>query len=224
MIKAVLFDLDNTLIDFVGMKDRAVNAAVNAMVEAGLGLSKKKARKALFKLYDKYGIEYQFIFQKFLLETTKKIDFKILAKAIVAYRKGKAEAIKTYPKTYETLSELRKLKIKLGIVSDAPKISAWLRLAEMDLIEFFDFVIAFEDTGKRKPERKPFLKALKKLELPAGQVLFVGDNPKKDIKGAKAVGMKTCLAKYGQWQKGKQKADITIDSISELVKVAREMK
>ena len=46
-----------------------------------------------------------------------------------------------------------------------------------------------------KPHPSPFTLALKKLAVLPDAVLFVGDNPSRDIKGAKAVGMRTCLAK-----------------------------
>ena len=39
MISAVIFDLDNTLVDFMAMKRRAIDAAVQAMIDAGLNLS-----------------------------------------------------------------------------------------------------------------------------------------------------------------------------------------
>ena len=43
MIKAIIFDLDNTLVDFMGMKRNAVSAAIHAMIDAGLQLSPDEA-------------------------------------------------------------------------------------------------------------------------------------------------------------------------------------
>ena len=73
MIKAILFDLDNTLMDFFRLKKNCCNAAIDAMISAGLKINKRKATKLLFQLYDKYGIEYDKIFQKFLERTEEKI-------------------------------------------------------------------------------------------------------------------------------------------------------
>ena len=72
MIKAVIFDLDNTLIDFMTMKKLSCDAAINAMIGAGLNVKKDKAIKELFRLYDKYGLEEKTIFQKFLKKVAKK--------------------------------------------------------------------------------------------------------------------------------------------------------
>jgi len=87
MIKAVLFDLDNTLIDFMKMKKHSCSAAIDAMIGAGLHIEHDKAIKVLFGLYDKYGLEEKTIFQKFLNKITGKVDHKILANGIVAYRR-----------------------------------------------------------------------------------------------------------------------------------------
>ena len=65
-IKAIIFDLDNTLIDFWGAKETSINAAIDAMIKSGLKMKKKTALKLIFELYKKYGIEHGKIFQKFL--------------------------------------------------------------------------------------------------------------------------------------------------------------
>jgi len=64
MIKAVLFDLDNTLIDFWKMKQQSCSAAIDAMIGAGLNIDSKKAFTILFGLYDKHGFEEKTINQR----------------------------------------------------------------------------------------------------------------------------------------------------------------
>ena len=71
MIKAIIFDLDNTLLDFVKMKRFAVRAAVTAMNEAGLGVDEKKAFDDIFDLYLNKGWEHQ---QVCLLYTSDAAD------------------------------------------------------------------------------------------------------------------------------------------------------
>ena len=58
-IKAVVFDLDNTLLDFWEAKVISCNASIEAMIKAGLKMRKKKATRMLFELYDIYGIEHK---------------------------------------------------------------------------------------------------------------------------------------------------------------------
>ena len=198
MIKAVLFDLDNTLIDFMKMKKLSCEAAISAMIDGGLPMKKNTAYKKLFELYGVHGIEHQEIFQKFLQKEIGKVDYRILSKGIAAYRKVQVGFLEPYPNVRKTLLKLREKGMKLGIVSDAPKLKAWLRLAEMNLTDFFDVVVALDDTGQLKPHKMPFQSAINELKVSPGEILFVGDNPGRDIKGAASLGMRTALAKYGQ--------------------------
>ena len=66
MIKAVIFDLDNTLLDFIKMKQFAVQAAISSMVEAGLEVDEGEACKNIFRMYEEGGWENQSIFNDFL--------------------------------------------------------------------------------------------------------------------------------------------------------------
>lgn len=225
MMKAILFDLDNTLIDFMTMKRRCCEAAIDAMKKASLKLERKKALKTLFQLYDKYGIEHKEIFQKFLKKATKRVDYKIVAHGIVAYRKLKESYLAPYPKTIMTLKKLKK-KYKLAIISDAPRMRAWLRLVTMRIDKFFDIVITAADVRKQKTYKAPFTAALKALKIKPEEALMVGDRIERDIKPAKALGIKTCYARYGAAAylkkpiaKGKSKADFEINNISELLKL-----
>lgn len=219
MFRAVLFDLDNTLVDFSKMKNTSVEAAIAAMIDSGLQINKDKAKKGLFELYEIYGIENTRIFQIFLRKYTGEVDYKILSNGITAYRRVQAGIMTPFPHVRDTLMKLKAKGIKLGVVSDAPKLKAWLRLSEMNLTEFFDVVVTLDDTGKLKPHKLPFKAALKELKLKPGAVLFVGDNPNRDIKGAKKAGMKAALAKYGQVFKGDEKADYVLKDFVDLLKI-----
>ncbi len=221
MFKAVLFDLDNTLIDFMKMKRSCSESAVSAMVNAGLETTEKKALEILFEMYEEHGMENQSIFEKFLKQVSGKVDPKILASGIVAYRRVKSGHLVPYPHVQHTLIKLKEKGIKLGIVTDAPRKQAWLRLAELNLTEFFDVVVTLEDTGRLKPSKMPFKQAINHLFLKPEEILFVGDNPRRDIAGAKKVGMKTALAEYGLLAKSKKtvKSDFYLKDISDLIKI-----
>lgn len=214
-MKAILFDLDNTLIDFMKLKHVSCSRAIDAMIQAGLDLPRKKALEELYKIYDRYGIEDHTVFQKFLKKMTGEVDHKKLAYAIVAYRNARTGFLHPYPGTKTTLKKLKKKGIKLAIVSDAPKLKAHIRLAAMKLD--FDVVVSAEDVGRKKPSRLPFRAALKQLNVKPEDCLMVGDRPPLDLKGAKSLGMKTCFAKYGYEGKVPKKFwDYEIEKIEEL--------
>ena len=222
MIKAVLFDLDNTLIDFLRMKRLSCEAAIDSMIGAGLNVSHEKAIKVLFELYDKHGMEDKAIFQKFLKKLTGKVNYKILANGIVAYRRVREGFLEPYPNVDYVLLKLKGMGLKLAIVTDAPRLKAWIRLAAMKLSNYFDVVVTFEDTKQHKPSKMPFNAALKQLSLKPEECLMVGDWPERDIKGAKEIGVRTCFARYGNLKAKKVNADYEIKSIKELLDIVKK--
>ena len=220
MIKAIVFDLDNTLLDFMKMKNVAIEAGLNGMHEAGLNIDVKKEKDKIISIYKQKGWEYQEVFDYYLEKNYGKIDFKLLAAAIIAYRKAKDAALILYPNINKTLIFLSKHGYKLGVVSDAPSREAWLRLYSVNLHHIFDAVITFDDTGEYKPSSKPFKAVLKKLNVSPKYSLMVGDWPERDVIGAKKIGMKTVFAKYGDSFNTKLSgADYDINNISELVNI-----
>lgn len=220
MLKAILFDLDMTLIDFMKMKSKASDAAAKAMVKAGLDMPVEKAKKKLFETYLEVGIESETAFQKFLKENNAYSE-RILAAAINAYIKTKYQHMEAYPDVEPTLKKIKEMKIKIAIVTDAPRLKAYQRLDIMGIADMFDAVVGFEDTGKTKPSTLPFEKALNILKVKPGEAMHVGDWPERDIVGARKLGIKTCLAKYG-FHMGKYiKADYEINSFKELLEVVK---
>lgn len=219
MIKAIIFDLDNTLIDFMRMKRISCEAAMDAMISSGLKIEKKGGMKILFDLYFKYGLEYQKIFQVFLKKVTGKVDYGIMASGIVAYKRVKEGLLYPYPNVVPTLNELKK-RYKLVILTDAPRIQAWIRLASMGIQDKFDYVITFDDTRTKKPGKKPFLFALKKIKLKPEECVMVGDSLRRDLSAAKELGFKTVFAKYGEDREASNtKPDYVINSIKDILNI-----
>jgi len=220
LIKAVIFDLDNTLVDFMKMKRRAIEDAIPAMIDSGLELSVAESNRIIDEIYKEQGIEYQQVFDAFLQRVLKKVDYKILSAGIVAYRRAREAALIPYPHVYSTLNKLLKMGIKMGIVSDAPVKEAWLRLAYLNFHQIVDAVVTFEDTGKRKPHSAPFLKILEKLEVNPDEAIMVGDWVERDIIGAEKIGMKTAFAKYGDtFDTKSHNADYELNDINELIDI-----
>ncbi len=224
MIQAIIFDLDNTLLDFIKMKQFAVKAAITAMNEAGLNVDEEKAYQDIFDLYVNKGWENQQGFDDYLNQTIGEVSNKILAAGIVNYRRAREATLLVYPNVNKTLIELIKMGIKLAVVSDAPSREAWMRLYYLNLHHVFDPVLTFDDTGVRKPSPKPFQMALDYLKVKPEEALMIGDWPERDVVGAKQIGIKTIFARYGDtFGTLDSGADWDINDIYEVVDIVKEL-
>jgi putative hydrolase of the HAD superfamily len=224
MLRAVIFDLDNTLTDFMRMKRVSIKAAIEEMIDAGLKMSIEEATRKLFDIYDREGIEDQRVFDRFLEEELGVIDPMIHTAAIIGYRRGREYTLVLYPHVRKTLLELAKRGLKLVILSDAPRYQAWSRLCYLNLPHFFDHVITYEDTQVRKPDAAPFKRAIELLQMSPDEVIMIGDWPERDMVGAKGVGIRTVYARYGDTSGATHSgADYEIDDISELVDIVERL-
>ncbi|MDP2208201.1 MAG: TIGR02253 family HAD-type hydrolase [Bacteroidota bacterium] len=223
MIRAVVFDLDNTLVDFMAMKRQAINAAVDAMIDAGIGLQKSEIHQRIDAIYQERGIEFQKVFDELLYDIFQKVDYKILSAGIIAYRRAREAALVPYPHVYMTLIELAKMGMKLAVISDAPSREAWLRLCYLNLHHIFDCIVTFDDTGERKPSPVPFQKVLEMLNVKGGDAIMIGDWAERDMVGAAKVGMKTVFARYGNtFGTIESGADYDVNDIQELIEIVKK--
>jgi|APEBP8051072266_1049373.scaffolds.fasta_scaffold09475_2 putative hydrolase of the HAD superfamily len=223
MIKAIIFDLDNTLVDFVAMKRHAIDAAIGAMMDAGMNLTHEQIKSRIDKIYEELGWEYQQVFDKLLQDTLGYVDHRMLSAGIIAYRRAREAALKPFPHVTATIMHLVKMGIKLAVLSDAPAREAWLRLCYINFHHIFDVVVTFDDTGERKPSPKPFLLALEKLQVQPHEAIMIGDWAERDMVGAKNVGMITGFARYGEaFGTGEVNADYDITDIKQIISIVNQ--
>jgi len=205
------------------MKDGAIRAAVEAMIDMGLTLDPDAAHARLYAIYEREGIEYQRVFDQLLRDLYGELRPDILAAGIMGYRRARDSRLVLYPHVKSTLVELLRRGLRLAVISDAPSLQAWQRLHHLSLQHMFEHVITFDDTGERKPAPAPFRRAMELLGLPADALLMVGDWPERDMRGAQALGIRTVFARYGDtWgaqrcAPGCSGADFEVDDIGELL-------
>ena len=216
MIHAIIFDLDDTLIDFVERKKRIISDVVKAMIKSGIKQNFSSLYKEFYDFYWSTGIEDHLIFEKFLKTKYGKIDYSLLAKLIIVYRHADSKLLKPYPDVLATLKYLKSKHIKIAILTDAPRLDAYLRVYETGMDKHIDLIVTKDDTHALKPSPKGFKMIIESFKITPAECLMVGDSG-RDIIGAKNLGIKTCKANYAN--KSNIKADYEISNIRELKKI-----
>lgn len=132
------------------------------------------------------------------------------------------ELEKLYPDAKPVLSALSK-KYKIGIIANQSSGSSE-RLESWGILKYIDVVTASAEEGVAKPDSEIFNIALAKAECSAENAVMIGDRLDNDIVPAKKIGMKTIWIKQGfaVYQSPKnesEKADYTVNSLSQLLSV-----
>lgn len=101
--------------------------------------------------------------------------------------------VKLYPDAEEALNQLKKMGLKIGLVTNGFQSDIDQILPRVGLANFFDVTVGVDAVGKTKPNREIFLYALKKLGVSPQEALFVGDQIGTDYEGARKAGLKALL-------------------------------
>jgi len=191
-VRAVFFDIDDTLYSSTDLSQKARRTAIEHMVSKGLEMDPEEAYEALLRVVKRYGSNYGYHLDRFFTDELKcKPDYRMISAAVIAYHHTKFVNMRPYPHTVETVLGLRLMGMKLGIISDGLPIKQWEKLIRLGLDDFFETVIISgdEDVGLNKPDPKVFELALEKIGVSAEKAAMVGDKIYTDIDGANRVGM-----------------------------------
>ncbi|PLR78155.1 pyrophosphatase PpaX [Bacillus sp. V3-13] len=176
-IKAILFDLDGTLID------------TNELIISSFLHTLESYYPEKYKRED----VLQFIGPP-LTDTFNSIDPNLTEDMIKTYRKYNISnhdlLVKEFTGVFETIRTLKENDYKLAIVSTKMEdvILKGLKLTNLD--PFFDVIVALDHVEKAKPDPEPVLKALNHLGSHPFEAIMVGDNH-HDVLAGKNAGTKT---------------------------------
>jgi pyrophosphatase PpaX len=193
-ITTVLFDLDDTLLD-------SLKARVRAMEQVFLevGITGLEADKFLISLN---GSPFKEALKE--LERAKNIKDDLFIKYRRAYWFRTQDTLQLYPGVRDMLDELKAAGCKLGIVTskmhdtkfEGCRIGCAGELEKLGIEGMFAAVIGLEDVTHPKPHPQCIHLALDKIGAKAGNTLVVGDTT-ADIEASKAAGCRSCHATWG---------------------------
>ena len=137
--------------------------------------------------YDAFGTVGEYLRELPVAKTLPSEELDILERVFGAHEAGHIP--------YSHVRVLRELNMShaLGLVSNIWSNRAFFEaeFRKVGILDLFKVIVWSSDYGSIKPSARLFREALDALEVHPEDVLFAGDNPKRDIVGAKAVGMKT---------------------------------
>ena len=188
--KAVLFDMDNTLYDFVeAMKKGCVAAAASVGEGSGDELLG-------YYLRWKYHFEDHTNLQDYMMAHNR-FSVEKYFEAVGVFDEAKMNSLEIYPGIEDVLAGLKSAGYRLAIVTDAFTYAAESRLSHLGLRSYFDVIVGYDTTGYKKPHHAPFECALDLLGLSAHEAAYVGDSIRRDIEPVRSLGMTAVYAKYG---------------------------
>lgn len=217
MIKAILFDLDETLLDREAMIERFL---VGQYARLALQRPTYAVYHARFKELDQHGYadRYQ-VFQTLAAE----FALPLSAEELLADFRGHVwQHSQPFPDAYAVLKALRSRGYPLGLITNGSSEAQRGKLNATDLAPYFDVILVSEEEKIKKPEAAIFLRAAGKLKVAPAECVFVGDNPQADIGGAQQVGMTTVWRRgYLAWPEQLPfTPDYSIDELSQLLTIA----
>lgn len=203
-MKAVLFDLDNTLypeIEFVKSGFRAVAHYLSsrhyldreALVERMLGILDREGRGKIFDT---------------LLRDLDMYSEETVRLLVFLYR-SHCPTIPLYDETLPTLSLLREKGFRLGVITNGMASVQRSKVRALGIADLFNVIIYTDEIGRDywKPSTVPYQIALNLLEVEPSEAIYVGNDLAKDFLGANRLGVSTIQVKRSMQQAYTQNED-----------------
>jgi putative hydrolase of the HAD superfamily len=219
MIKAVFFDIDDTLYDTSSFAKLARRAAINAMIDAGLPLEFDEAYNLLREIIKEKGSNYDKHFNVLTKRVFGEEKPLLIALGMITYHNVKFALLRLFPNTMSTLIYLKSRGYHLGVISNGITIKQWEKLIRLGLHHFFDEIITSQEAGVEKPDEEIFKLAIGKMGCKAEKSVMVGNKFSEDIVGAINTGMSAILVNSTLTESEKEyirKEDLKVDVIKDL--------
>jgi beta-phosphoglucomutase len=209
ILRAVLWDLDGTLVDSEAYHWRSWR---DAMRQEGVELSYDRFLASFGQRNDRIlatwmgdGVETQRVQR---IGDAKEAEYRRLAET---------EGLTPLPGAREWLASLKADGWKQAIASSAPRLNVETMLRVLHLDPFFDGIVSAEDVTVGKPDPQVFLKAAEKLRVPPSRCVVVEDAA-AGVEAAKRAGMRS----IGVNARQRLDADVAVSSLADLPKDAFE--
>jgi FMN hydrolase / 5-amino-6-(5-phospho-D-ribitylamino)uracil phosphatase len=220
-VRAICFDLDNTLWDVWPVIVRAEQRMYDFLAQryprvvAGMTLEMmRSARQQTAAAHPQMAHDFTFLRKQTLREHAREFGYAeaMAEEAFEAFIQARNE-VDLYEDVLPALEQLRP-RYRLFTASNGNA-----DLTKIGLAPFFERTVAARHVGALKPDPAIFHKVIEGTGLQAAEVVYVGDDPHLDVVGARAAGMQAIwIDRQGlQWPAEIAPPAHTIRSLTELV-------
>ncbi|WP_404332156.1 HAD family hydrolase [Mesobacillus maritimus] len=212
MIKAVLFDLDGTLLN----RDESVKIFIERQYDRLrklVGDVPKEEYVSRFIELDNRGYVWKDKVYQQLVNEFNIVDITWEELLQDYIREFKNNCV-PFPNLIRMLEELKRKQLVLGMITNGYGQFQMDNIKALGIDKYFDTILVSEWEGIKKPDPQTFIRALENLNMLPNETIFMGDHPENDVKAAQNVGMKGIWKRDFQWRN--VEADSIVNDLSEL--------
>lgn len=220
-IRAICFDLDNTLWDVGPVLERAeriladwLDARYPRIRERFTAAEILEVRAALLREQPHQGHDLSFLRRETIARLAEAVGYeRDMAHEAFSQWHAARNQVEPYAEVLAALDVLKR-RFRLATLSNGNA-----DLATIGLAHHFEFILNAGALGCAKPDPCAYTRLAELLTLNPAEILFVGDDPHADVVGPRAVGMQTVWVNRGgeEWPAGIEPADHVIDGLGGLV-------
>lgn len=203
-LKGIFFDVDDTLYSTSEFSELARSHALEAMIQAGLGMEKAVLQEELDEVIGEFTSNYEHHFDKLLLRIPRRYyrginPAVIVAAGVIAYHETKIRRLAPYEDAIEVLRLLSKTSLILGVITEGLEVKQAEKLVRMRLNQYLspNAIFISNQIGISKPNPKIYQRACSDLNLKPSETMYVGDNPLHDVDPPNQIGMLTVRMRRG---------------------------
>jgi len=220
MVKAVLFDLDGTLLDRDTSIEQFIAVQYDRLITNLSPISKIDYMTRFIELDCHGHVWKDKVYQTLVTEfEIREITWQAL---LEDYETQFQFHCVPFQSLVEMLDGLKQQGYLLGIVTNGLGQFQSRSIEGLKIRDYFDAILISEIEQVRKPQVEIFQRAMNRLRVSASDSVFVGDHPEADIVGAKNAGMRAIWKRNSHWEA--KQADAIIDELSEIPLVLEQFK
>ena len=231
-LRAILFDIDDTLYSTSEFATEARRNAIDGMIRAGLRMQRDDALHELQEVISEFSSNYEYHFDKLLARIPGHyyagLNTAILiAAAVVGYHETKHKSLFVFEDAVEVLRLLKEVPgLCVGIVTAGLRVKQAETLWRLGVVPYLDSRAIFisDVLGVNKPNVKIYQRACADIGVRPNEALYVGDNPPHDIDPPNAIGMITVHSRRTGAHRNdpsQTAPDYTIDNFWDLLDILR---